>query len=51
MKFIETRSYNVINNGKPDIWSYGTPAITLSSDNHYVAIKDIEGAKELKDLS
>ena len=48
--FIEYRSYNTTVNGVPDEWYYGTQKFEKTNDGTLlVAIKDLEGAKVLKD--
>lgn len=48
--FIEHRSYNTLVNGVPDEWYYGTGKFEKTGDQGLViAIKDLEGAKILKD--
>lgn len=48
--FVEYRSYNTLVEGKPDKWYYGTQKFEKTSDGTLlVAIKDLEGAKVLKD--
>lgn len=48
--FIEYRSYNTLVGGVPDEWFYGTKKFEkVGDDNLLVAIKDLKGAKVLKD--
>ena len=42
-KFIESRIYNTLVNGKPDTWYYGTPRV--NSEEHWVTVLDIQGIK------
>lgn len=44
--FFEYRSYNTIRNGKPDVWYYGTPKMQLNPEQDYVAVVDVQGAKD-----
>ena len=45
--FIETKIYNVFNNGKIDTWYYGTPIIDIENDNsNYVIVLTLDGAIE-----
>lgn len=48
--FIESRSYNTIQNGKEAVWYYGITkqAIDLSKGNH-IAIVDLNGLEKLKE--
>lgn len=49
-KFIEYRSYNTLVDGIPDEWYYGTKKFDkVGDDKLLVAIKDLEGARVLKD--
>lgn len=49
-KFVEYRSYNTLVNGVPDEWYYGTSKFEKTEEGKLVvAIKDLEGAKVLKD--
>lgn len=45
-RFFEYRSYNTIWNGKEDVWYYGTPKMQLNPEQDYVAIVDVQGAKD-----
>lgn len=45
-RFFECRSYNTIWNGKEDVWYYGTPKMQLNPEQDYVAIVDVQGAKD-----
>ena len=45
-QFVEYRAYSTLVSGKKDTWYYGTEKKTIDGD--YVAIKDLEGAKALK---
>lgn len=48
-EFIETRTYNTIENGLPSVWYYGISkqAIDLSKGDHIVIV-DLNGLEELK---
>ena len=48
-EFIEYRSYDTLVNGVADTWYYGTEAFQKEQNKNYVVIKDLEGAKVLKD--
>ncbi len=43
-EILEYRTYEVINNGEPDVWYYGSPKVDATSTN-YVCILDIQGVK------
>lgn len=48
--FVEYRSYSTLVDGKPDEWFYGTGKFERTGDRGLVvAIKDLEGARVLKD--
>lgn len=47
--FIEYRSYNTLVDGVPDEWYYGTKKFEPGVNELIIAIKDLEGAKVLKD--
>lgn len=50
-KYIEYNVYKVKNNGKDDIWYYGTPIIRqglFSSNKKYVIVLTLDGAIEFK---
>lgn len=47
--FLEYRKYKTINNGKPDLWFYGTPKAELDEKENYIKIADIDGAKAIVD--
>ena len=50
--FVETRSYNVLFNGMPDTWLYGTSKDELNYASYTsVGIKDLQGAIQLKKYS
>lgn len=50
--FVETRSYNVLFNGMPDTWHYGTSKNELNYASYKsVGIKDLLGAIQLKKYS
>lgn len=48
-KIAESRSYHTMVAGNPDIWYYGSPKLD-PSDNDYVAVVDIQGAKSYLSL-
>lgn len=42
-QIFEKRSYNVLVNGEPDVWYYGTPTFKeLPKDKHYVLVATID---------
>lgn len=47
--FIEYRAYNTLVDGIPDEWYYGTKKFEPACDKVLIAIKDLQGAKVLKD--
>lgn len=48
-EWIEARSYETNVGGHKDMWYYGTEKQVLDPNRNYVAIKDPEGAKKLRD--
>lgn len=46
--FIETREYNTLVGGIPDVWYYGLTKKSIRNDAHNVVILDIDGYRELK---
>ena len=47
-KFLETRKYNTLVNGKPDVWYYGSPVIDIANNN-YAIILDVQGTRDYID--
>ena len=45
-RFFEYRSCNTIWNGKEDVRYYGTPKMQLNPEQEYVAVVDVQGAKD-----
>ena len=45
-EFIEYRKYNTIQDGKDTVWYYGLAKQSLSEDENYVVILDLQGAKD-----
>lgn len=45
-ELIEYRTYNVVNNGKDDVWYYGLPKQNLSENENYVVVLDFKGAEK-----
>jgi guanylate kinase len=43
--FVESRTYNTIQDGKPAVWKYAAPAVDCNADN-YVIILDKGGTDE-----
>lgn len=46
-QFLETRSYQVIENGKASVWKYATPKQELEENRKYIRIVDVEGCRSL----
>ena len=45
-RFLEYRSCNTIWNGREDVRYYGTPKMQLNPEQDYVAVVDVQGAKD-----
>jgi len=46
-KFVEYRTYNTVQDGKPAVWKYGSPAVDAANGN-YVVVLDKQGADDYK---
>ena len=47
-KLVEYRKYNALNNGKEDVWYYGTQKQDFNKNKNYIVILDLEGAASFK---